>query len=287
MARSISVGITSVILFSVCYWGFGTGVGLMRSTMTYFTSYGSTHEDMIKSDDIKKDERQKRRRQIKEQLAKIEIEDRSLRGVSEKVGAMSNHRHNGKRTSVDEGDSDQTINAEKKSIESTNQLGQNLGKDATNDFFYAGKFSHQEYDETHPGDGAFTAFSYATLPFSDCNPFVISVWIYLSPESERGDVFSISDNEDEPPRVILTTRTQQTGEGCISDLFGSSTSDPATGMILYAQPHFGDEDVSSKNGQTPYKIMLDYAVANEKRCRTLVGAKTALIREGEWHHGEL
>ena len=134
-------------------------------------------------------------------------------------------------------------------------------------------------------DGPFNAYSYAILPFSDDNSFAISVWIYLSSEAERGES-TINSEEGKPPRVVLTTRTYQSGEGCISDLFGGSdsSSQAATGMILYAQPNYSDENES---GQTSYRMMLDYAVAGEMRCRTLIGVNTALIREGEWHHSKI
>lgn len=132
-------------------------------------------------------------------------------------------------------------------------------------------------------DDPFNAYSYAILPFSDDNSFAISVWIYLSSEAERGEN-TIDSEEGKPPRVVLTTRTYQSGEGCISDLFGGSdsSSQAATGMILYAQPNYSDE---IESGQT-YRMMLDYAIASEMRCRTLIGVNTALIREGEWHHSK-
>lgn len=279
IARSISVGITSILLLYLCYWSIVTGMGLTLSTLSCFTSHGVANK--MKFDTIR-DESRRRRSAIKEQLVKIKIEDRSLRGVTEKVGAMSHHKLNRKQPVVSkEEQANQMMKYEGENAK-TNYPWQNIGKDATNEFFYAGKSIHQEMQ---PEAGSFIAYSYAILPFSDCNPFVISVWIYLSPESERDGVSTTSEGEDKPPRVILTTRTKQTGEGCLSDMFGGSISDPATGMILYAQPHFGDD--GSNTGKTSYKITLDYAVANEKSCRTLVGSKTLLIHEGEWHHGEL
>jgi hypothetical protein len=304
IARGISVAITSMVILVLCYWSIEAGVNCIR----YFASYFSFDElkDATKETNHGP--------MLTKESASTESEDRRLRGMPEQVGVMSHHHHAAKRKynnaqvfhaidqtniitkseasnnqmnsqgqhlGIEAIDQTNKITESETNINQMNSLAQNLGEDATTDFFYAGKFIHQEYDETLPGDGSFAAYSYATLPFSDCNPFVLSVWIYLSPDEERGEKVT-HRNDDKPPRVILTTRTKEAGDGCTSDLFGGSSSDSATGMILYAMPHYGDD--TNENGET-YKIMLEYAVANEMRCRTLVG--TALIREREWHHGEL
>jgi hypothetical protein len=247
MTRSISVAITTAILAYLCYLTVETGVDLVRSSLPSFNNNKVEGEPLPPPH------------------ITIKSEDKGLRGIPERVDA---HRGAKYGTSTKDKSREQT---------------QNLGKDATVDFFYAGKFIHQD-DGTQFGGGSFTAYSFASLPLSDCNPFVLSVWIYLSPQSERREV-AISSDDDKPPRVILTTRTRQF-DGCTSDLFDGSTSDSSTGrgIIMYAQPHFGDRAV---DGQTAYKIMVDYGVANEMRCRTLVSDKTILIREGEWHHGEI
>jgi len=162
-----------------------------------------------------------------------------------------------------------------------------LGQDATMDFFYAGKHSLQleNNDDIHgelddEPSTSYTAHSYAILPFSDCNSFVLSVWIYLSPqETQQGETHD--DNTYKSPRVILSTRTQNEA-GCHSDLFGGATATPVVGMILYAQPHYGDNENANADR---YRIMMEYATAKERSCRTLVAKpKSALIREGEWHH---
>jgi hypothetical protein len=61
-----------------------------------------------------------------------------------------------------------------------------LGEDATPDFFYAGRFATKNPNK-EPGDDepdSIDTYSYGTLPFGDCNPFVVSVWTYLSPRSD-------------------------------------------------------------------------------------------------------
>eukprot|EP00956_Cyclotella_meneghiniana_P000818 scaffold919_cov74-Cyclotella_meneghiniana.AAC.13 len=275
--RCISLAITSVTLLCLCLWGIETCIDAIRVTFTPFRDkvQDNTEQQQQQLFTIKED-KEKRRMQIKDQLAKIESQDRGLlRGP----GVISNHIDitKSKRAVID---TQQTIETDDK-INAMNYLGQNLGSDATLDFFYAGKTAHHEEES----DGPFNAYSYAILPFSDDNSFAISVWIYLSSEAERGER-TIDSEEGKPPRVVLTTRTYQSGEGCISDLFGGSdsSSQAATGMILYAQPNYSDENES---GQTSYRMMLDYAVASEMRCRTLIGVNTALIREGEWHHSKI
>jgi hypothetical protein len=260
VARSISVAITTAILLYLCYWTIETGVVLVRSSLSSFTN-GKVEDEPLPPPSTDT---------VREKPITTKSEDRGLRGIPDRMGGHSAaNKHHTK-----EKDREQTTGM---------NLGQNLGKDATLDFFYAGKFIHKD-DGTQFGSASVTAYSYATLPLSDCNPFVLSVWIYLSPESERRVAAEGSDN-DKPPRVILSTKTRQF-DGCISDLFDGSTSDSSKsrGMVLYAQPHFGDR---TGDEQTAYKIMVDYAVANEMRCRTLVSDKTTLIREGEWHHGEI
>jgi hypothetical protein len=211
----------------------------------------------------------------------------SLRGAADqRGGAMSRHENN-KQNSKLKGKKHFNQHDNIGAIQEEESHLAYLGQDATMDFFYAGKHSLQleNNDDIHgelddEPSTSYTAHSYAILPFSDCNSFVLSVWIYLSPqETQQGETHD--DNTYKSPRVILSTRTQNEA-GCHSDLFGGATATPVVGMILYAQPHYGDNENANADR---YRIMMEYATAKERSCRTLVAKpKSALIREGEWHH---
>ena len=276
IARAASLAITTIIFLGICFWSIEIGMGFFNSTTSWY--FNNELKDAVKPPSSMNGithEKVKRKGQILDaQVSSLEG-DRGLRGVSDGVGTVIHPEHDMKQITDA---ADKTMDQKSvKDVMNTkiSQLEQNLGNDATMDFFYAGKSKHDE------GDGPFNAFSYASLPFSDCNQFALSVWVYLSPKSESEET-SVNNNEDKPPRVILTTKTDRGGEGCISSLFASASAYPATGMILYALPHHGDRD---ENGET-YRVMLEYAVANESRCRTLAGFKPVLIQEGEWHHGK-
>eukprot|EP00804_Cyclotella_cryptica_P020928 CCRYP_009260-RD/>CCRYP_009260-RD protein AED:0.11 eAED:0.11 QI:166/0.71/0.87/1/0.85/0.75/8/0/1132 len=305
--RGVSLAITAVMLLCAYFWGIETGMELCRSLVHRVVSrrdeglrvnrdtipFMSSLVDLVER---RRHEQQQQQQRLPGDVApQAEMDgSASLRGAADqRGGAMSRHdnaRRNNKlnnklkdkkRTSYNHHDVTDKMQKEEESLLAY------LGQDATLDFFYAGKHSvqlenndsiHGESDEDP--SSSYTAHSYAILPFSDCNSFVLSVWIYLSSdEGEQGG--KEQDNTDKSPRVILSTRTENEA-GCHSDLFRGATASPAVGMILYAQPHHDDNE-NAKAAR--YRIMMEYATANEQSCRTLVAKSySPLIREGEWHH---
>ena len=136
--RCISLGITSIIFLYLCIWGIETCIDVMRVT---FTSFRHEVEDNTEQQLVTiKDDKEKRRMQIKDQLAKIESQDRGLlrgpgRGISDHF-----NMHKSKKPVID---TQQTIKTDE-TINAINYLGQNQGRDATLDFFYAGKLTYHE-----------------------------------------------------------------------------------------------------------------------------------------------
>ena len=279
IARAASIAITSIIFLCICFEGIEIiGMGVFRwTTSWYFNNEVKDVDTPSSSINAIVHEKVKKKRHIDAQHVSGIKGDRGLRGVSDGEGTVIRPKNEEEEKIIESADKIKNQKSVKDAVSyKINQLDQNLGNDATTDFFYAGKSIHDEEDVP------FSAFSYASLPFSDCNQFALSAWVYLSPEAERKAPL-INSNEDKPPRVILTTKTEREGKGCISNLFGTSASSyPSTGVILYALPHHGDRD----NNDKTYRIMLEYSVANESRCRTLAGFKPVFIQEGEWHHGK-
>ena len=156
-------------------------------------------------------------------------------------------------------------------------------EDATPDFFYAGRrfAAINPNKEQRSGDNdeadSIDAYSYGTLPLlmGDCNPFVISVWTYLSPLNSRYENISA---EDTGARVLLSTKIANANGGCRSDVFGGPSS---VGWILYALPRHGDGYATEIES---YAINLEYATADETTCRTLSGGMAPPLKVGEWHH---
>lgn len=154
-----------------------------------------------------------------------------------------------------------------------------MGHDSTTDYFFAGQV--QETKKIVNSKGrietiSFPAHTYATLPFLvDSNPFALSVWVYLSPVSERLESDTLEDSRT--TRVILSTLTKD-DSGCTSDIFGG----PSSGIVLYAQPHYDD---SSSDNEKLYRIMLEIASTESNVCRTVGLNKDALlVGEGQWNH---
>ena len=160
-----------------------------------------------------------------------------------------------------------------------------MGHDSTKDFFFAGGTNEKKRVVNRKGrieTKSYPAHSYALLPvLMDMNPFAISIWVYLSPLVDKKR--NLSDEDSRRPRVILSTSSKHY-QGCHSDVFGGRAT---TGIVLYAQPHYGDNAESDGGGDTiTYRIVLEYARSGKKLCRTLIGSRTnaQLVREGEWHH---
>ncbi|KAL7470251.1 hypothetical protein ACHAXS_010462 [Conticribra weissflogii] len=215
---------------------------------------------------------------------------------------------------VSGGDFDKTETDEEEfgTLQESDELYQlYMGKDATYDFFFAGKYpekltplSLESPQDERNQTVSIPVHAYATLPFSvDSNPFVVSVWINLAPEfnSNRGKGKPDVAGDDRNPRVIFSTRLKDSTNGCTSALFGG----PATGMVLYAQPTHVDHGneirtkgkINKDNSNTgpsrndggderSYRIVLEYSTSASSQCHALVGASShaQVVKEGEWHH---
>ena len=156
-----------------------------------------------------------------------------------------------------------------------------MGEDSTIDYFFAGNIRSTQniIDKTGRAKTATVpAQKYATLPLSvDSNPFALSMWIYLSPLSEMLD--KDSELEDSrAARVILSTlfQSEDSHSGCVSEIFGGSM----TGIVLYAQPDYGDN-----SGENMYRIFLEYSSSDDNSCRTIgLNNDAVLVSEGQWSH---
>ena len=143
-------------------------------------------------------------------------------------------------------------------------------QDSTSDaFFFAGTIDTKTRFMNEKGRMAMVdtpGHTYANIPHVlDSNPFAISIWIHLSPQSEN-------KKDEGRSRVILSTKSKGY-LGCDSEIFGNREG---TGIVLYAHPNLEDE--SDKT----YRIMLEYAVTRNRSCQTL--SSELLVREGAWHH---
>ncbi|KAL7547199.1 hypothetical protein ACHAWF_010525 [Thalassiosira exigua] len=164
-----------------------------------------------------------------------------------------------------------------------------MGADSTGDFFYAGSTIETTRFVNSKGrieKNSHPARTYALLPVA--LGAATSVWIRLSPPTEekgggrKRDGFAEEDGRR--PRVVFSTRAEG-GSGCTSDALGEASE--AVGIVLYAQPHYGDAGSSDGGGSAAYRMVLEYAREGSSRCRTLAGKASedaTLVREGEWHH---
>lgn len=278
LARSVTLIILCILICYGSIWGVRFGISLAKNAPSFvFGGGGNT----------------KQSKEANLQSATfLESEKESinarLRGASASqslgIGGMSRHDLNSISHSAKERDenifSEKLSNDEEQDFPDEKEGYQYMGKDATADFFYVGNVMKEVQTASSDGDievNKYPAQSYATLPFTvDSNTFVLSVWIYLSPEKTTVGIDNLHEDE-RPQRVILSTRTSDT-LGCKSDIFGSHGS----GMVLYAQPHYSDSD--GEDSQS-YHIALEYATTGSQMCRTLVGSKQSnnIVRTGEWY----
>ena len=257
------------ILCVLIFYGFEIVIGIARSAVNFIFGQRKEHHQQQQQD-----------------LDTVDNTRSRLRGSADNdkeagVGGMSLHDLNaqshllkakGEQLFIDENPIEEEKTSEGYEVY--------MGEDSTTDYFFAGNV--EETKNTVDSNGrtervSIPAQQYATLPFSvESNPFALSLWVYLSPISERWDKDSALQ-DSRTTRVIFSTLSESS-HGCDSDIFGG----PVTGIVLYAQPDFGDR--SGENEQM-YRIMLQYASADSKSCRT-VGLNTdaLLASEGQWNH---
>jgi hypothetical protein len=241
-----------------------------------------------------------RRKEHQHEQRDLDIIDNTrlgLRGSADNdsvsAGGMSLHDLNAQRSHFlkAEGEQFQLINEGDPIIQDTTDDEQKasegyevyMGEDSTTDYFFAGNVEVTMKKVVNKNSGrietaTIPAQTYATLPFSvDSNPFALSMWVYLSPTSERMDRDSALQEDNRTMRVIFSTLSKDVSRGCTSDIFGV----PVTGIVLYAQPDYGDRP--GENAM--YRIMLQYASADSRSCLTVGLNKDAvLVREGQWNH---
>ena len=267
---------TSVILCTtLVVLGIGAGIGLFRSAIHIIFRNNSEQERSSYYEESSK-------------MNEETVEDASnrigLRGASD-VKDVSISQSDAERTE-DLSRESQIINSQPTAYGSAQDVNtkksmQYIDQDSTKDFFFAGAIDVKKRIVNSKGrieTISSPGHTYADIPYLlDSNPFAISLWINLLP---------ISDNEmhGRGPRVILSTRSKGY-LGCSSTFFGERSD---TGIILYAQPHYGDSPSggAGKNDKT-YRIILEYAITRNRSCQNLVGSdqtKDLLVREGEWNH---
>jgi len=260
-----------VILCVVMFYGFEIGMGIARSAVNIAFGHRKEHQQ----------------HNHKEDLDTIDNARLGLRGSADNsvVGGMSLHDLNA-LSHLLKAEGEPLVNEEDPIEDATDDKQKAsegyevyMGEDSTTDYFFAGYVEETKKVVNKSGrieTVTIPAQTYATLPFSvDSNPFALSMWVYLSPTSERMDRDSALQ-DSRTTRVIVSTLANSS-RGCNSDIFGG----PATGIVLYAQPDYGD----SLGENAMYRIMLQYASADSKSCRTVGLSKDAvLVSEGQWNH---
>ena len=263
-----------IILCAVVFYGFQIGWGIVRNAVRLVFGHRKEHQQ--------------------QDFDTIDNLRFTLRGSSDKDiadGGMSLHDLNAQSHLLKaEGESLQLVH-EEDPIEDTTEEDKvsegyevYMGEDSTTDYFFAGniKSTKNEVDKSGRLKAVtIPAQKYATLPFSvESNPFALSMWVYLSPRSEMMDEDSTLE-DSRTTRVILSTLSGENQEdssvGCMSDIFG-----PAKGIVLYAQPDYGD---SSVENEAQYRILLQYASAGSKSCHNIgLNRDAVLASEGQWVH---
>ncbi len=263
-----------IILCVIAFYGFEIGLGIIRSAVRLVFGQRKEHQQ--------------------QEFDTIDNLRFTLRGSNDKDGVdggMSLHDLNAQSHLLKaEGESLQLLH-EEDPIEDTTEEDKMasegyevyMGEDSTTDYFFAGSIKSTKNVVDKNGElkaVTIPAQKYATLPFSvESNPFALSMWVNLSPVSEM-DVDSTLE-ESRTTRVILSTLSgdgTDSNAGCISDIFGG----PAKGIVVYAQPHYGDSSMENEN---QYRIMLQYASAGSKSCHTIgLNGDAVLASEGQWVH---
>eukprot|EP00581_Thalassiosira_minuscula_P002038 CAMPEP_0183736060 /NCGR_PEP_ID=MMETSP0737-20130205/48414_1 /TAXON_ID=385413 /ORGANISM="Thalassiosira miniscula, Strain CCMP1093" /LENGTH=1144 /DNA_ID=CAMNT_0025969973 /DNA_START=41 /DNA_END=3475 /DNA_ORIENTATION=- len=299
LSRIVTLIIMCILMLWALFWGVGMGLGLARSAFNMIFSsrrYHRYHQDISY-------EMEEESESDLGSESEIDIEDsqsQGLRGFSVQFSDAHNTTHD---PEAPKGLSIHDLNAKSHELKAkgrqiindrpmeNDEFGKGdkayMGKDSTEDFFYAGGMKEMARVVNAKGKiemVEYPAHSYALLPLSlDARHFAISVWVFLTPSVRSGSEKDGTSYEEDRrrPRVILSTRSRDK-KGCSSQVFDEW---PAAGMVLYAQPHFED-NVKGNNDPKAYRIIFEYALTNNKSCRTLIGSnvKDMLVREGQWHH---
>jgi len=301
MARIFTLVVVSMLMFWGSLWGIESCIGLSRVAINMVLGERHDHqlddESVFGSGDLSSEDGTE---DFSEDPSEVLIHENSagLRGSfdphnnSGHPGAESEETPQGlsvhdlnARSHLLKAEGRQIINDKPMAVDEDGKGEKSyMGNDSTHDLFFAGATIEEKRLVNRKGrieTKSYPAHSYALLPvLLDSNPFSISIWINLSPltkSDENNGVFEDSRR----PRVILSTRSENYS-GCHSDVFGER---PATGIVLYAQPHYDDKAGNDAEANT-YQVVFEYARAGKKLCRTLIGSSknVQLIREGEWHH---
>lgn len=290
LSRKITVAVLCVLMCWGSFWGIEIGIGLVRVTFKYIFGFGGRHQKSSHDNQLGESHSILGSDETIQGLRGFNVEFSDARNMpnqreSEGSEGLSIHDLNAKSHML-KAEGRQIINDRPMENDEYGKGDKSyMGQDSTNDFFYAGGLSEVKRTVNMQGrieTISHPAHSYAVLPAMDHNPFVISIWVFLSPLTKNKEKDGILD-EKYVPRVILSTRSTDR-RGCHSDTFGLGGA-PTAGFVLYAQPHYGDI-AQGDEGAIAYHIVLEYGIRGIDICRTLTGTNEngLLIREGQWHH---